>query len=145
MSQVTQVDGKVKTKLLSLNLAPNIIFGGGFNLPRASWPDELPKSRCSNNHRRMLNTLNSAMTYFWHNMSQHPPTKMVIFWILFSQTKPSSIVVQNYQFVQYLTSWYSHGFNSIGEWRIKMKKTSWTQNRIQCTKFFQWNHKLGQN
>ena len=47
-----------KLALSALELVPNIIFAGDFNLPKSTRPDGLPKPGCSIEERTMLNDLN---------------------------------------------------------------------------------------
>ena len=55
----------VKNTLLKLETVPNIIFGGHFNLPKATWPESLPKPRCTINDRLILNSLNQFCNDFF--------------------------------------------------------------------------------
>ena len=49
---------RVKNVLLSINPSPDIIFGGDFNLPHASWPSGLPTVGATTDEKLMLNQLN---------------------------------------------------------------------------------------
>ena len=48
----------LKLAISTLETTPNIVFGGDFNLPRATWPAGLPKPGCPLDERVILNSLN---------------------------------------------------------------------------------------
>ena len=52
-----------------METVPNIIFGGDFNLPKATWPEGFPKLGCTINDRLILNSLNQFCNEFF--MSQY--------------------------------------------------------------------------
>ena len=64
----------VKLALSTLDPTPNIIFGGDFNLPKATWPDGLPKPGCSVEERSMLNDLNQFCNEMFMSQYVNQPT-----------------------------------------------------------------------
>ena len=64
----------VKNALSKLETVPNIIFGGDFNLPKATWPEGLPKSGCTINDRLILNSLNQFCNEFFMSQYIDSPT-----------------------------------------------------------------------
>ena len=50
--------GRAKNVISGLSPTPDIIMGGDFNLPHASWPEGMPSNGASNDEKTMLNTLN---------------------------------------------------------------------------------------
>ena len=49
---------RAKNAILSLNPTPDIIVGGDFNLPHASWPEGIPTDGATVSERSMLNAIN---------------------------------------------------------------------------------------
>ena len=49
---------RAKAVLADLHPTPDIIFGGDFNLPHASWPEGMPAHGCTADERKMLCALN---------------------------------------------------------------------------------------
>ena len=63
---------RVKNILYEMDPAPDIIFGGDFNLPNVVWPYGTPSPKCSPDDRLMLNSLNEFCNDLC--MSQHVST-----------------------------------------------------------------------
>ena len=53
---------------------PDIIVGGDFNLPHASWPEGLPKSGATVSERQMLNALNEFSNELYLSQIVTKPT-----------------------------------------------------------------------
>ena len=49
---------RAKNAILSINPTPDIIVGGDFNLPHASWPEGIPTDGATVSERCMLNAIN---------------------------------------------------------------------------------------
>ena len=49
---------RAKNAILSLNPTPDIIMGGDFNIPHATWPEGSPSNGATNCERSILNSLN---------------------------------------------------------------------------------------
>ena len=59
---------QLSNTITSLDSTPDIIIGGDFNLPHASWPDCMPANQCPSDEREMIAQLNSLCTE--HLLSQ---------------------------------------------------------------------------
>ena len=65
---------RAKTILSTLQPMPDIIVGGDFNLPHASWPEGLPKSGATVSERQMLNALNEFSNELYLSQIVTKPT-----------------------------------------------------------------------
>ena len=65
---------RAKSVLSALDPVPNIIFGGDFNLPKATWPDGLPKTGCPIEEKTILNALNEFCNEMFMSQYVNVPT-----------------------------------------------------------------------
>lgn len=61
-------------KIQSLDVFPDIILGGDFNIPHVSWPDGNPLSECNKNHKDLLSKLQDICNILMLNQHVTHPT-----------------------------------------------------------------------
>ena len=65
---------RAKNVISALTPTPDVIMGGDFNLPHASWPDGTPENGATIDERSMLNTLNNFCNELFLSQYVSQPT-----------------------------------------------------------------------